>query len=109
MTITANGQLASVEFLNEYTPAPPATPSVAPTPTAGPQSSTPAPALPDPATPSVMPTITAGSQPSNPRIGKPTPARPRLADTGSEIGLGGIAAAVGLVGAGGLLIWRRRV
>lgn len=109
VTITANGQLASVEFLNEYTPAPPATPSVAPTPTAGPQSSTPAPALPDPATPSVMPTITAGSQPSNPRIGKPTPARPRLADTGSEIGLGGIAAAVGLVGAGGLLIWRRRV
>ena len=88
------------------TPATPTpTPSVTATPT--PTPSTPAPST--PATPTPTPSVTATPVPSTPVTpAKQTPA-PKLARTGTVAGgFAGAAALLGLIGAGGIALRRRR-
>ena len=93
-------------------PSTPATPAPAPSVTATPVPSTPATPVPTPsvtATPAPAPSVTATPVPSTPATpAKQTPA-PKLARTGTVAGgFAGAAALLGLIGAGGIALRRRR-
>ena len=102
---------ASTPVPTPSTPATPTpTPSVTATPTPTPSSpATPVPTPSSPATPVPTPSVTATPVPSAPATpAKQTPA-PKLARTGTVAGrFAGAAALLGLIGAGGIALRRRR-